>query len=95
MSEATASAMSNTSLPRNVLARRFAHRPAPRHPSSQSRFIPYPFQNNISCLDVEDQVKCLTGLVEAKTLTSTSTSKPSNFADWIDRVMGPGINEVR
>jgi protoporphyrinogen oxidase len=60
----------------------------------KNRWIPYPFQNNISCLDVDDQVKCLTGLVEAKTLTSTATSKPANFAEWIDRVMGPGINDL-
>jgi hypothetical protein len=30
------------------------------------RYVPYPFQNNISHLDVEDQIACLNGLVEAK-----------------------------
>ena len=29
------------------------------------RWIPYLFQNNITCLDVPDQIKCLTGLVGA------------------------------
>ena len=29
------------------------------------RWIPYLFQNNIMCLDVPDQIKCLTGLVGA------------------------------
>jgi len=29
------------------------------------RWIPYLFQNNITCLDVPDQIKCVTGLVGA------------------------------
>ena len=29
------------------------------------QWIPYLFQNNITCLDVPDQIKCLTGLVGA------------------------------
>ena len=31
----------------------------------RDRWIPYPFQNNITCLDVPDQSKCLTELVGA------------------------------
>mmetsp|Transcript_26755 Transcript_26755/g.32476 ORF Transcript_26755/g.32476 Transcript_26755/m.32476 type:complete len:507 (-) Transcript_26755:419-1939(-) len=60
----------------------------------KDRWIAYPFQNNISALDVEDQVKCLTGCVEAKVLNATTTEKPKSFDEWILRVMGPGIADI-
>ena len=60
----------------------------------KNRYIPYPFQNNITCLDVEDQVSCLNGLVEAKVKAATLKDRPANFDEWIDRVMGAGINDI-
>lgn len=60
----------------------------------KSRWVAYPFQNNISALPKEDQIKCLTGLVEAKVANSSATSKPKNFDDWILRVMGSGIADI-
>lgn len=57
-------------------------------------WVAYPFQNNISALPVEDQITCLEGLVEAKVLNATSQDKPSNFDEWILRVMGPGIANI-
>jgi len=40
------------------------------------------------------QIKCLTGLVEAKVQNSLAQGKPSNFDEWIIRVMGPGIADI-
>lgn len=57
----------------------------------KGRWVAYPFQNNISALDVEDQIECLNGLVEAKVNCATATEKPVNFDEWILRVMGEGI----
>lgn len=45
-------------------------------------------------MDKEDQIKCLTGVVEAKVANATATSKPKNFDEWIMRVMGPGIADL-
>ena len=59
----------------------------------RDRWIPYPFQNNSTCLDVPDPIKGLTGLVAAK--AKPMDGKPKNFNEWIDKVMGEGINEVR
>lgn len=60
----------------------------------KNRWVAYPFQNNISALDKEDQIKCLTGVVEAKVLNTIAQGKPRNFDEWILRVMGPGIADV-
>ena len=57
----------------------------------KDRWIPYPFQNNITCLDPDDQIKCLNGLIAAKGNTSSSFA---NFDEWINKVMGPGINDI-
>jgi UDP-galactopyranose mutase len=54
---------------------------------TQDRFIPYPFQNNIKGLEPQTVLECLMGLVEARCNPST----PTNFREWIDAVMGPGI----
>jgi protoporphyrinogen oxidase len=37
------------------------------------------------------QIKCLTGLIEAKVANAAATTKPKNFDEWILRVMGEGI----
>ncbi|KAL6746416.1 hypothetical protein V8C86DRAFT_1820555 [Haematococcus lacustris] len=60
----------------------------------KDRWVAYPFQNNISALDKPDQIKCLTGLVEAKVANSGAPTKPKNFDEWILRVMGPGIADI-
>lgn len=61
----------------------------------KNRWVAYPFQNNISALDKEDQIKCLTGVVEAKVANATAAgTKPKNFDEWILRVMGPGIADL-
>lgn len=60
----------------------------------KNRFVAYPFQNNISALGKDDQIKCLTGLVEAKVKNSLAQGKPANFDEWIIRVMGPGIADI-
>ena len=57
-------------------------------------WVPYPFQNNIQALPVEDQIECINGLVDAKVHNATATSKPSNFDEWIMRVMGEGIANI-
>ena len=40
------------------------------------------------------QIKCLTGCVEAKVLNTVAQGKPTNFDEWIMRVMGPGIADL-
>uniref|UniRef100_A0A7S3R1H1 Amine oxidase domain-containing protein n=1 Tax=Dunaliella tertiolecta TaxID=3047 RepID=A0A7S3R1H1_DUNTE len=60
----------------------------------KDRWVAYPFQNNISALPKEDQIKCLTGLVDAKVVNTVAKSKPTSFDEWILRVMGPGIADV-
>lgn len=60
----------------------------------KNRWVAYPFQNNISALDKEDQIKCLTGCVEAKVRNTVASGKPANFDEWILRVMGPGIADI-
>ncbi|KAF6264651.1 hypothetical protein COO60DRAFT_75783 [Scenedesmus sp. NREL 46B-D3] len=58
------------------------------------RWVAYPFQNNIAALDKEDQVSCLSGLVEACVANATASARPANFDEWIVRVMGPGIADL-
>jgi protoporphyrinogen oxidase len=58
------------------------------------RWVPYPFQNNICSLPLENQVDCINGLIEAKVANATATSAPANFDEWIMRVMGKGIADI-
>lgn len=58
------------------------------------RWVPYPFQNNICSLPLEDQVKCINGLIEAKVANALATVAPANFDEWILRVMGEGIADI-
>jgi protoporphyrinogen oxidase len=61
----------------------------------KGRWVAYPFQNNISALDKEDQVACLTGAIEAKVANAVAGgAKPKNFDEWIMRVMGAGIADL-
>lgn len=50
--------------------------------------VPYPFQNNISVLPKEDQVKCMDGMIDAALEARVSNAKPKNFDEWIVRMMG-------
>jgi hypothetical protein len=40
------------------------------------------------------QIKCLTGLVEAKVSNTMAQGKPTSFDEWILRVMGSGIADL-
>jgi protoporphyrinogen oxidase len=60
----------------------------------KQRWIPYPFQNNICSLPLEDQVSCINGLIEAKVANALATKPPANFDEWIMRVMGEGIANI-
>eukprot|EP00959_Pyramimonas_sp_CCMP1952_P194151 4060143-Pyramimonas_sp.AAC.1 len=52
------------------------------------------FPNSAFCVVVLIQVKCLTGLVEAKVQNTLAQSKPNTFDEWILRVMGEGIANI-
>jgi protoporphyrinogen oxidase len=56
----------------------------------KDRFIPYPFQNNIHRLPVEDIEKCLNGLIALKENDNTV----NNFEDWILQSFGKGIADI-
>lgn len=57
-------------------------------------WVPYPFQNNISMLPKEDQVKCIDGLIDAALEHRVANTKPSNFDEWILRNTGEGIANI-
>lgn len=60
----------------------------------KNRWVPYPFQNNITSLPLEDQIDCINGLIEAKVENALARDKPANFDAWICRVMGEGIANI-
>jgi hypothetical protein len=45
-------------------------------------------QNNITMLPVEDQVKCIEGMIDAAEVRSRAATKPKTFDEWIVRMMG-------
>ena len=57
-------------------------------------WVPYPFQNNISLLPQDDKVTCMNGMIDAALECRVSNTKPKNFDEWIERVMGNGIAEL-
>lgn len=57
-------------------------------------WVPYPFQNNLSMLPIDDKVTCLDGLIDAALAARTATTKPANFDEWIIRQMGVGIADL-
>lgn len=61
---------------------------------SKNEWVPYPFQNNITILPVEDQVKCIEGMIDAADVRSKSHDKPKNFDEWIMRMMGVGLADL-
>lgn len=40
------------------------------------------------------QIRCLSGVAEAKLTNATAQTKPKDFDEWILRVMGPGIADL-
>lgn len=56
----------------------------------KDRWVPYPFQNNLSALSVEDQVTCLGGLIDAAAEAKTAP-KPKTFDEWMLLNLGEGI----
>jgi protoporphyrinogen oxidase len=58
----------------------------------RDRFIPYPFQNNIHYLPLEEKKRCLLGLVAL--LSGNHASPPANFAEWLTRSFGEGIADI-
>jgi protoporphyrinogen oxidase len=56
--------------------------------------VPYPFQNNLSVLPKEDQVKAMEGLIDATVESRVASDKPKNFDEWILRTMGSGIADI-
>ncbi|KAI9761551.1 MAG: hypothetical protein M4579_000942 [Chaenotheca gracillima] len=61
---------------------------------SKNLWVPYPFQNNISMLPKEEQVKCMDGMIDAALEARVSNSKPKDFDEWIVRMMGTGIADL-
>ncbi|KAM7214184.1 UDP-galactopyranose mutase [Rhypophila decipiens] len=57
-------------------------------------WVPYPFQNNISMLPKEDQVKCIDGLIDAALEHRVSNTKPKDFDEWILRNCGQGVADI-
>lgn len=57
-------------------------------------WVPYPFQNNVSMLPKDEQVKCIDGMIDAALTARTVSSKPANFDEWIVRMMGTGIADL-
>lgn len=53
-----------------------------------------PYQNNVSALPVEDQVKALTGLIDAAELRVRAKEPPATFDEWILRNIGEGIADL-
>ncbi|KAL1639305.1 putative udp-galactopyranose mutase [Diplodia seriata] len=60
----------------------------------QGLWVPYPFQNNISMLPKEEQVKCMDGMIDAALEARVSGTKPKDFDEWIVRMMGTGIADL-
>ncbi|KIW53107.1 hypothetical protein PV05_08703 [Exophiala xenobiotica] len=60
----------------------------------KGRWVPYPFQNNISMLDKEDQVKCMDGLIDAALEARVANTKPQDFDEWILRNQGVGVADL-
>jgi protoporphyrinogen oxidase len=60
----------------------------------QGLWVPYPFQNNISMLPKEDQVKCIDGMIDAAIEHRVANTKPKDFDEWIVRMMGTGVADI-
>ena len=61
---------------------------------SFGEWVPYPYQNNITVLPVEQQVQCIEGMIDAAEVRARAATKPANFDEWIVRMMGDGIADI-
>ncbi|WFD18490.1 hypothetical protein MCAP1_000694 [Malassezia caprae] len=61
---------------------------------SRDVWVPYPYQNNISMLPTEDQVKAIEGMIDAAELRIRAKDAPKTFDEWIVRMMGEGIADL-
>lgn len=62
---------------------------------TKGQWVPYPYQNNISVVPIEDQSKAIDGLIDAAVVRASSPQvKPTNFDEWIVRMMGEGIADI-
>ncbi|POY74578.1 hypothetical protein BMF94_2339 [Rhodotorula taiwanensis] len=61
---------------------------------SFDQWVPYPYQNNITMLPVEQQVQCIEGMIDAAEVRSRAATKPANFDEWIVRMMGTGLADL-
>ena len=60
----------------------------------KGRYVKYPFENGLSELPVEDNLRCVLGYIEAYVARATgSAPKPTNFRDWMYHRFGRGITE--
>ncbi|MHC4946424.1 MAG: protoporphyrinogen/coproporphyrinogen oxidase, partial [Planctomycetota bacterium] len=60
----------------------------------KKRFVPYPFQNNIHRLEVQDSLRCLNGMREAAERHNGVTDPPAHFGAWILHTFGQGIADL-
>ncbi|KAH8726443.1 UDP-galactopyranose mutase-like protein [Phaeosphaeriaceae sp. PMI808] len=60
----------------------------------KEQWVPYPFQNNLSMLNKDDQAKCVDGLIDAALEARVAITKPKDFDEWILRQMGVGIADL-
>ncbi|WVQ79559.1 hypothetical protein IAT38_001658 [Cryptococcus sp. DSM 104549] len=62
---------------------------------SAGRWVPYPYQNNVSQLPLDLRVRCIDGLIAASEhRAQTPHEKPKTFDEWIVRNMGEGIADA-
>nr|UOP56938.1 putative UDP-galactopyranose mutase [Thecaphora frezii] len=61
---------------------------------SLQRWVPYPYQNNISVLPVEEQVKCIEGMIDAAEERVRAKEAPKTFDEWIVRMMGNHLADL-
>jgi protoporphyrinogen oxidase len=57
---------------------------------TKNKFIPYPFQANLYCLDDKTKKECIDGIVKRKNIL-ISTSMP--FLSWSEAMFGTGITK--
>ncbi|MBW0481450.1 hypothetical protein O181_021165 [Austropuccinia psidii MF-1] len=60
----------------------------------KNTWVAFPFQNNIGQLPLDDQIRCLDGLIHATEERSKALEKPQTFDEWIVRMMGTGIADL-
>ncbi|MEW6581375.1 MAG: FAD-dependent oxidoreductase [Actinomycetota bacterium] len=60
---------------------------------THGRYVPYPFQNNVSELPLDAAVDCIDGLYRAAAARRPGPGPaPASFADWIRDTFGDGIS---